>query len=84
MEIIRTDKEPRYMKVNVSDLPAGSCFESDGKLVLVRVNHAYDAQIHLIFLNDNTIWKGPKQVASIKFSDAILCDVKIIYERVLE
>lgn len=84
MEIIRTDKEFTYKKVKISELSPGDCFESKGDLMFVRVNQCYGQHVWLINLRTNVEWSGSGPDANTVFSDAILCDVKIIYERVLE
>lgn len=83
MEIIRTNKEPKYKKVKVSELGKNEAFESNGELHIVLYN---SADCTCIYTPSNSDSEPVVHYEGIDecFPDSVLCDVKILYERVLE
>lgn len=85
MEIIKTNKEPHYKKVKVSELKKNEAFESNNELHIVLYNDI-ERKCTCIYtpskssLEPVTYWECIDE----HFPDAILCNIKILYERMLE
>lgn len=86
MQIIKTEKEPRYKVVSVSELQTGDWIEVNNELACVMTNNS-NTNLQLFYPRrnypENHITYFDSSCFNKDFPTIYLCDTKIIYERML-